>query len=221
MPPLKLPALIFICVYFTSCTGKNSEAPTIAADSLTIAKGREIFNLNCGSCHNFRQDGIGPNLSGVADTTSIQWLKQFIRDPKSSIDKGDSSLNRLLKRYHTVMPSFTALKDDELNSIIAYLNIHKLKGKKLDRPDPLAIKDPIPEKIDSSDVRAGIQLVAQIPKSSNEKPFARIEKLDVIPGTNRLFILDQRGKLYSLNNHTAVQYLDISTYKPKFIDKPG
>ncbi|HEV7621910.1 MAG TPA: PQQ-dependent sugar dehydrogenase, partial [Flavisolibacter sp.] len=117
--------------------------------------------------------------------------------------------------------SFTALKDDELNSIIAYLHIHKLKGKKLDKPDPLAIKDPIPEKIDSSDVQAGIQLVAQIPKSFNEKPFARIEKLDVMPGTNRIFILDLRGKLYSLINHTAVQYLDISSYKPKFIDKPG
>src|SRR3954462_11916389 len=117
MPKLKIPALLFISVYFMSCTSKNSEVPAIAEDSLSIAKGREIFNLNCGSCHNFRQDGIGPNLSGVADTTSVTWLKQFIRDPKSSIDKGDSSLNKLLKRFHAVMPSFTALKDDELNSI--------------------------------------------------------------------------------------------------------
>ncbi len=79
----------------------------------------------------------------------------------------------------------------------------------------------MPEKIAASDVEAGLELIAQIPASSDKQPLTRISKMDWNPVTKTWFILDQRGKLYKLTGQIPVAWLDISKWKPKFINQPG
>jgi hypothetical protein len=150
---------------------------------------------------------------------SVTWLKDFIRNPKAMIDSGNEHTKKLLADYHSVMPSFTALKDEELDQLIAFLHTQKAKQKPKD--DPNAIKNPIPEKIPASDIQVDLELFAQIPASSNKEPLTRITKMDWIKPMKSWFILDQRGKLYKLVNGKAETWLDISKWKPDFINQPG
>src|SRR5690606_20742768 len=62
---------------------------------------------------------------------------------------------------------------------------------------------------------------AQLPASSDKDPLARIAKMAEQPGSEDLFVLDLRGKLYQLKNGKATTYLEIDGLMPHFIDAPG
>ncbi|HLA58263.1 MAG TPA: c-type cytochrome, partial [Puia sp.] len=212
---------LIICFTLTSILscGPGKTTNIIATDSISISQGQSLFQTNCSGCHNFRHDGIGPNLSGITETDSVGWLKEFIRNPKAMIDSGSDHAKKLLVDYHSVMPSFTQLKDEELDQLIAFLHIQKVKQKPKD--DPNAIKNPIPEKVPASDIQVDLELFAQMPFSSDKEPLTRISKMDWIKPIKSWFVLDQRGKLYKLVDKKAETWLDISKWKPDFINQPG
>jgi mono/diheme cytochrome c family protein len=210
--------VFFILTSIISC-GPGKSKDTIATDTVSISQGQLLFQTNCSGCHNFRHDGIGPNLSGITETDSVRWLKEFIRNPKGIIDSGSDHAKKLLADYHSVMPSFTTLKDEELDQLIAFLHTQRAKQKPKD--DPNAIKNPIPEKIPASDIQVDLELFAQMPPSSDKEPLTRISKMDWVKPIKSWFVLDQRGKLYKLINKKAETWLDISKWKPAFINQPG
>jgi mono/diheme cytochrome c family protein len=216
-----LPTLVFgyfsiFCL--TSCSPGKTNDP-IASDSSSIARGQVLFHTNCSGCHNFKQDGIGPSLAGITEMDSINRLRQFIRSPKTLIESGDERAKKLLLKYHTIMPSFSSLNDDQTNQLIAFL--HTQKGRKKEKEDPNAIKNPFPEKIAASGIQADLDFITQIPPNSDKEPLTRISKMDWVPAANTWFVLDQRGKLYKLVNGKAITWLDISKWKPDFINEPG
>src|SRR3954453_7289156 len=96
--------LVLFFLNFSSCNSGNSSANDISADSVTIAKGETSFNQNCSGCHNFRQDGIGPQLSGITTKVSPTWIEHFIKDPQQTISSGDEHAKQLFAKYKVVMP---------------------------------------------------------------------------------------------------------------------
>jgi len=214
-------ALSFV-LYISSChsTDASNKNPA-SSDSLAIASGAESFNLNCSGCHNFSQSGIGPSLAGLATKVPRDWIERFIKDPQKMISSHDERAERLYKQYKSIMPSFAGLKEDEIKNIIAFINNHKEAGKQKENKN--ALLNPIPESIQSSSLVVGLQMITQIPASSDsgKKPLARITKMDVQPSTQNLFVLDLRGKLYRLQNGRPVVYMDMAKLRPKFIHEPG
>jgi mono/diheme cytochrome c family protein len=210
--------LASILVYSSSCnSGKSPDS--IATDSVSIEKGRLLFSKNCSGCHNFKQDGIGPNLSGITVSDSLGWLRQFIRSPKDLVESGDGHAKKLMATYHSLMPSFSALQNEDIDQLIAYLNTQKDRRKIND--DPLAIKNPVPEKIMASQIIVDLKLVAQIPASSDKQPLTRISKMDWVGPLKAWFVLDQRGRLYKLSNQKPSIWLDMAKWKPDFVNEPG
>ena len=69
--------------FFCSC-GSGNNTKTIESDSASIARGETAFSKNCSSCHNFIQDGIGPQLAGLTEKVPADWISTFIHDPKKS-----------------------------------------------------------------------------------------------------------------------------------------
>jgi len=212
--------LLSLCflTYFSSC-GPSGSRNSIATDSLSIADGAELFQKNCSICHGFKQNGIGPDLSGVTETDSVDWLRRFIRNPKTIIDAGDKRAAKLLATYKVPMPSFPTLSGAQIDLLIAFMHTHKGHGKK--PTDSLAIKDPVPEKIASSGIQVQLDSFSQMPATSDKQPLTRISKMDWVPAAKSWFVLDQRGKIYKLENGKSVVWLDISKWKPKFINEPG
>lgn len=206
--------------FFESCNSGNNNNNTFASDSASIAGGKTAFTQNCSGCHNFIQDGIGPQLAGITEKVPAAWISSFIHDPKKIIDEGDERAKMLYNKYHTVMPAFSSLGDEKVDNILAYMNTIKVPPGKPDY-DTIYIKDPIVKKIQMSDIVLDLEQIAQIPFSSDEQPRTRIAKLDVKPGTNELFVLDLRGKLYRLNNDKPALYFDMKQLRKDFIDQPG
>ncbi len=121
--------------------------------------------------------------------------------------------------YHSMMPSFTALNDEQIDQLIAFLQTRK--ETKIEKDDPFAIKNPIPEKIEASNIQVELEQFNQLPPSSDKEPLTRISKMDWVSSAKTWFILDQRGKLYKLVNQKPETWLDISKWKPNFINQPG
>lgn len=50
-----------------SCTSTNTEefGVDISQDVDQIKAGKVLFDQNCSTCHNFNENAIGPNLSGL------------------------------------------------------------------------------------------------------------------------------------------------------------
>ena len=213
---------IMLLLFIASCTTRTStEKGSIPTDSISIETGRMIFSQNCTACHNFSQDGIGPQLGGLTASVSPEWIKAFIKDPKAIIDGGDKRAQKLFEDFKAVMPPFAGYSDDELSGIVAYINSRKAPDPRKAKLDPNALKNPIPEPIPMSDLVVSLELLTQIPASSEEQPFTRIAKLEIQPKTNELFVMDLRGKLYHLKGNQPEVYLDMASLKPNFIHKPG
>jgi glucose/arabinose dehydrogenase/cytochrome c2 len=212
--------IISATIFLAACTSRSGHE-NISTDSAVIAKGEELFKQNCSACHNFRQDAIGPQLAGVTEIVTAEHLKRFIKDPQAVIASGDEHAKALVEKFHAVMPSFASYSDEDLNGIIAYLNTKKTPSGNFKDTDTTALKDPIPQKIATSDLVITFEPFCQIPASNKELPHTRINKLVSHPDTKELFILDLRGKLYRIVNKKPQVYLDMPKLRPAFIDKPG
>lgn len=215
-------SVLSLLYFLSSCKSKTSfDNSSVPTDSITIAKGKSSFENKCNSCHNFYYDGIGPQLAGITSENSVEWIRNFIKNPQGVIDSGDTTAQKLFKQYKAVMPSFASLPEEELNSILAYIHSKKKYERPPVKEDTNDIKDPIPNSIETSDVVVDLKFIAQIPASSTDTPLARITKLDYQPNTGDLFIVDLRGKLYKLENGQPKVYMDMAALEPKFINQPG
>jgi cytochrome c2 len=214
--------LLAIVWFVNSCNSNSSpDSETITTDSITIANGRNSFVNNCGSCHNFKHNGIGPQLAGITSENSVVWIKKFIHDPKKVIESGDERAQNLFRRYKTIMPSFGHLPDEEINAIIAFMHTQKKQDRKAMIDDTNDIKNPIPDSIETSDLVLDIEMLIQIPRSSDQPPLTRITKLDYQPNSGDVFVLDIRGKLYKVVNNEPMVYMNMAILKPKLITGPG
>ncbi len=216
--------VVLLLLYFSSCNSSTTlDNTAISIDSATIAKGEASFIQYCSGCHNFRVDRIGPQLGGLTTEVSADWIKHFIRDSKKMTESGDERARQLFMKYKTVMPSFASFTDDELNGIIAFLNTKASPYLHMAKDNGKEVSNPVADSIGHSNLLVELQLVTQIPASSDsgKLPLTRITKLDFEPHTGSSLILDLRGKLYKLQNNKPVVYLDMAKLKPKFIHEPG
>jgi mono/diheme cytochrome c family protein len=215
-----LPAFLWC---FTACNSGSSslDYSDIPSDSLTVEKGKTLFLQNCSACHDFRQDGIGPQLGGVTSEVPVEWLQSFIKDPKGMIDEGDKRATDLYEQFHSYMPSFAHLEEPQLHALISYLHTIKAPTKTLAENKANELERPISDTIAFSGLTVDLELITQMPATSDKNPLARIAKLDYQPGTEDWFVLDLRGKLYQLKEGHSNLYLDIAELMPNFIDQPG
>jgi mono/diheme cytochrome c family protein len=98
-----------------------------------IAEGKTLFANNCGTCHakDMKSKLTGPPLAGVqAKWGDDKALYAWIRNSQASIAAGQPNAVAIWNEYKpTVMTAFPNLKDDEIASILAYVE-DAAKGKK-------------------------------------------------------------------------------------------
>lgn len=80
--------------------------------------GHKVFETKCYSCHSIGGgDKQGPDLKGVTDRRSKEWIREFTKSP-TAMSKKDPVAADLFKKFPaTIMPDQT-LSEDELASII-------------------------------------------------------------------------------------------------------
>ena len=91
-----------------------------------IDQGKALFKANCAQCHNrnMKDDLTGPALGGVQDRwESEELLYSWIRNSQAVIASGNEYANSVYNRFNkSPMNPFPNLKDEEIASILAYIN---------------------------------------------------------------------------------------------------
>lgn len=94
----------------------------------TKEAGKELFSANCASCHakDMKTASTGPALSGLEDRWSAfprKDLYAWIRNSQALIATGHPRATELWAKYKpTMMNSFPGLTDEQIESLIMYIN---------------------------------------------------------------------------------------------------
>ncbi len=116
----------------------------ISTDPAAISAGEALFNGNCKACHRVKQKLVGPALAGIEDRApSIQWIKDWVRNPARMIASGDEYANKIYNEYNkSQMTAFTSYTDDQIMNILAYVKAEaaKVEGPNVDPKQP-PVKD--------------------------------------------------------------------------------
>lgn len=197
-------------------------------DKNTLALGKEIYTTNCVSCHDLKNDGIGPRLGGVTRILPDKILTSFIQNPGKAISGGDSRASILHRKYKLLMPSFDFLKPAEIKSVIAYIDMETTRQKIA----PLIVKEdkasagrPV-ERLGIPIVKSGLKIeledFVQIPASDPKPPLTRIANMRPHPsGDGSLYVSDQRGIIHRISKGHTSTFLDIRNRQPEYINTPG
>jgi len=98
-----------------------------AFDAALAAKGKEIVDVKCTSCHNMTEERkVGPGWKGVTDRRSAAWVLNFIMNPQPMIDS-DPQAKALFEEFLTPMPNQNLTEDD---AKAIYMYMRELDGKK-------------------------------------------------------------------------------------------
>ncbi|TAF67721.1 MAG: cytochrome C [Cytophagales bacterium] len=86
--------------------------------------GKQLYELKCSSCHALSDEVVvGPGLKGILERRTEAWLIPWIRNSQKVIASGDAYAVALYEKYNKAqMSSFEDLKDDEIKSVIAYID---------------------------------------------------------------------------------------------------
>ena len=84
--------------------------------------GETIYKQNCTACHIFGQKLIGPDLIGVNEKRSEEWLISFIKSSQNMIKAGDPEAVAIYEEYNQMMMNDqTHLSDDDIKAVLAYI----------------------------------------------------------------------------------------------------
>lgn len=82
----------------------------------------QLFQLKCGICHTIGQGPlVGPDLSGVNEKYSEEWLVEFIRSSQTMIKKGDPTAVALFEENNKVIMPDPMISDNEIRGILKYI----------------------------------------------------------------------------------------------------
>ena len=97
------------------------------------------YTKNCATCHNIGGgDKIGPDLAGVTERRSEEWLIKYIQYPigmmqgdeeEEGYEKPDPIAAALWETYKPQMMAEQELDEDQIKKVLAYIK-EQSKGKK-------------------------------------------------------------------------------------------
>lgn len=118
--------LIIVLIYLSGCSSRYN-ASTL--------DGQSIFASNCTACHTIGGGNLaGPDLKGVTEQQSQQWLVSFISNPDQVITARDATANALLRKYNYIVMPNMGLTTNQVLAVIGYI---QKESSLTERPTPV------------------------------------------------------------------------------------
>lgn len=91
--------------------------------NLFAQDGAATFQSTCAACHTIGKGKlVGPDLAGVTERRSEDWLIKFVKSSQSLIKSGDKTADSLFQAYNQVMmPDHPSLDDAKIKEVLAYI----------------------------------------------------------------------------------------------------
>ena len=91
----------------------------------TQETGEDNFNTYCVVCHTIGGGRvIGPDLDGVHQRHSNDWLLEFIQSSQSLINSGDPEAVKIYKEYNGLIMPDSLLSENQIESVMDYIAAH-------------------------------------------------------------------------------------------------
>ncbi|MCZ4318622.1 cytochrome c [Aequorivita viscosa] len=91
-------------------------------DEDMAAKGENLFNKQCTTCHEIHDSNRGPALGGVLEKRSPQWVMNMILNPDGMIENDPQV--KALKAVYEVRMNDLDLTEKEARQIVEYLRTY-------------------------------------------------------------------------------------------------
>ena len=92
-------------------------------------EGEQLFNRTCAACHTIGKGRlVGPDLSGINQKRSKEWLVQFIKSSTTVIKSGDADALAIFKEYNSLMMPDVDYSEAQIVSILNYISSDRSSG---------------------------------------------------------------------------------------------
>lgn len=123
---MRITILVILIVFFFKAPvmtqGSEGDTIRLPGNQESVTAGKALFYDHCAICHAVTHEIIGPALASIPQKRPLPWLVEFIRSSQQVIASGDEYARQLYTRYNkVVMPDFRFLSDDQILSILAYV----------------------------------------------------------------------------------------------------
>jgi len=102
--------------------GSRGREPYSAAPQVTgRSSGDFLFRTRCTSCHTIGGgDRLGPDLSGVLERRSAEWLTRWLKEPDKMTAEKDPIVEEMKGRYRNLPMPNLGLNDADAQALLAY-----------------------------------------------------------------------------------------------------
>jgi len=83
-----------------------------------VTAGEELFKSKCSACHKVGKKYIGPDMAGLLERRTPEWIMNMIMNPDEMVAK-DPIARQLLMEYSSPMAN-QSLTEDETRKILEY-----------------------------------------------------------------------------------------------------
>jgi mono/diheme cytochrome c family protein len=132
--------------------------PSNLASAQVADPGQKIFTTVCVACHTVGEGKrVGPDLAGVHERHTEEWMIEFIRSSQAVIKAGDPEAVALAEAYPGLIMPDNPLSDDQIRSVLAYVRELESGAAIVGVTANLAAAKPA-RKVTKEDVRRGQEL---------------------------------------------------------------
>jgi len=89
--------------------------PAVAQD------GNQLFRQNCASCHQMGKRLVGPDLTGVTDRRTNEWIHAFVKSSQTVIKSGDADAVALSEAFNGMVMPDQSLSAGDVDQILTYI----------------------------------------------------------------------------------------------------
>ena len=124
---LKTPLFVLGALAFGLTLGANTAS---AQNDAVLKRGKMLWNnRGCGSCHGIGKLNAGPDLAGLEQRRSKEWLVKWLKDTDVML-ASDSTAQAMLAEWKGIRMPKQNMSDQDVDAVLAYIKAEEAKMKK-------------------------------------------------------------------------------------------